>query len=551
MSEVVSVDQLMWPAFFQEMADKILEYKDRREELAHIVTDAYKKAGRKPFKSLQGQLVDMDPFTVFATFNRGIGIETRKDLATAYKELLDIESPVPDDGYVGVPVLNNMLSAFASYWGDEPDRITRIWELFEAAINYAKDKNVDTRTQFISAYDNSNDIWGGMRLQGLFWSRPFDYLSCDSTNIEFLRNRGISLPNKRVNKIKKQSGEAYLEFCEEIANKIDPNFVELSAEAYEERKQDEASKDSEVVEVDEEEEPDYEYDPLSELYLDDDKLNLIRTTLENKKNIILQGAPGTGKTFAAKRIAYALMEMKDDSRLEFIQFHQSYSYEDFMLGYRPTRDGFELREGVFYRFCNKSREDRERDYYLIIDEINRGNVSKIFGEALMLIEADHRLDADGEGDEVTLAYENRPFSVPDNLYIIGLMNTADRSLAMIDYALRRRFGFIEMEPAFENEKFIKDMKDKNPQNTRLQSLVAVVKELNYAIEHDPTLGSGFCIGHSYFCSKNSMTQDSLLTIVQTEIVPLLQEYWFDSPDKVYEWASRLEDAIQDEGIPNE
>ena len=152
--------------------------------------------------------------------------------------------------------------------------------------------------------------------------------------------------------------------------------------------------------------------------------------------LILQGAPGVGKTFTARRLAYSVMGEKDDSRIEFVQFHQNYSYEDFVMGYKPSGDGFELKYGIFYRFCLKAANQPDKDFFFIIDEINRGNMSKIFGELLMLIERDYR------GTKATLAYNGMSFSVPKNLYIIGMMNTADRSLAMIDYALRRRFRLV-------------------------------------------------------------------------------------------------------------
>ena len=154
---------------------------------------------------------------------------------------------------------------------------------------------------------------------------------------------------------------------------------------------------------------------------------------------------GRRKTFAAKRLAYSMMGHKDDSRIELVQFHQNYSYEDFVMGYKPTDSGFALKSGVFYEFCNKASSQPGKDFFFIIDEINRGNMSKIFGELLMLIEKDYR------GTEATLAYNGKAFSVPENLFIIGMMNTADRSLAMIDYALRRRFSFFEISPGFETE----------------------------------------------------------------------------------------------------
>lgn len=169
---------------------------------------------------------------------------------------------------------------------------------------------------------------------------------------------------------------------------------------------------------------------LKDVYMTEAKYDRLAAVLKMKKNIILQGAPGVGKTFAAKRLAYSIMGEMDDERIEFVQFHQNYSYEDFMMGYKPVDDGFELKYGIFYRFCQKTANHPDKDYFFIIDEINRGNMSKIFGELLMLIEADYR------DKKATLAYNGLGFSVPKRLHIIGIMNTADRSLAMIDYALR-------------------------------------------------------------------------------------------------------------------
>ena len=263
--------------------------------------------------------------------------------------------------------------------------------------------------------------------------------------------------------------------------------------------------------------------------------NLV-AVLRNKKNIILQGAPGVGKTFAARRLAWSMMGEKDDNRIEFVQFHQNYSYEDFMMGYKPVEDGFELKFGVFYRFCQKAANQPDKEFFFIIDEINRGNMSKIFGELLMLIEKDYR------GTKVTLAYNGLSFSVPKNLYIIGMMNTADRSLAMIDYALRRRFSFFEVEPGFDSEGFIHYQNEMN--NETLNELVNKVKDLNLEISLDKSLGKGFCIGHSYFCGRDVCTEEWLHSIVDFDILPMLREYWFDDSNKYQRWENILQGVFQ-------
>ena len=277
-------------------------------------------------------------------------------------------------------------------------------------------------------------------------------------------------------------------------------------------------------------------DFLSEVYLDEHEYDRLVSLMRNKKNVILQGAPGVGKTFAAKRLAYSIMGMKDTSRVELIQFHQSYSYEDFIMGFRPSETGFELRTGSFYEFCKKAEEDNDRDYFFIIDEINRGNLSKIFGELFMLLEADKR------GASLKLLYSDEQFCIPPNVYLLGMMNTADRSLALLDYALRRRFAFYEMEPGFESQGFREYRHSLESQE--FDNLIRCVQQLNAEIESDESLGRGFRIGHSYFCGLDSVEPGRLEEIVEYELVPLIQEYWFDEPGKVSDWTARLQDSIK-------
>lgn len=246
--------------------------------------------------------------------------------------------------------------------------------------------------------------------------------------------------------------------------------------------------------------------------------------LNRKQNIILQGPPGVGKTFMAKRLAYSIIGCKDEERVKTIQFHQSYSYEDFIEGWRPTENGFKLEFGVFYKFCEEAKKHTDKKYFFIIDEINRGNISKVFGELLALIEKDKRNQC------LILPYSKKEFYIPENIYIIGMMNTADRSLALMDYALRRRFAFFDVKPAFKTEKFKKYI-DKID-NQFLRKTIKEIKKINNEISEDMSLGKGFEIGHSYFCNLERKNDKEIKAILKYEIIPLLEEYWMDDPYKI-------------------
>lgn len=314
-----------------------------------------------------------------------------------------------------------------------------------------------------------------------------------------------------------------LEICKKIAkeNNVDIDFREL---------------DELLEELEELENTDTDYseeDFLKEVFIDEIKYNEIKKLLERKKNIIFQGSPGVGKTFLAKRLVYSLLGEKDDSKIRMVQFHESYSYEDFIMGYKPADEksnkDFELKKGVFLNFCEMASADSGSDYYFIIDEINRGNISKIFGELLMLIESDKR-----ENEKIILPYSNEEFKegfyVPENLYIIGMMNTADRSIALIDYALRRRFAIIDIEPAFDNTnnntKFKEHLKNKEVSEELIDKINKKFSELNKTI--DKTLGKGYAIGHSYFCNRENLNENDYKEIINYEIAPTLREYWFDN-----------------------
>ena len=280
-------------------------------------------------------------------------------------------------------------------------------------------------------------------------------------------------------------------------------------------------------------------DALLELFLSREEAEDILLLWRSKRNIILQGPPGVGKSFAAHKLAFALMAIEDRDKVGFVQFHQSYSYEDFVEGFRPAEQGFELKPGKFVEFCRKAEADPKHTYVFIIDEINRGNLSKILGELMLLIEPDKR----DPKWAMPLASGKVPFHVPPNVFIMGLMNTADRSLAVVDYALRRRFAFVSLMPNLASPRFDEHLEKIGVGADVRIMLRARVGELNDEIVGDTiNLGPGFAIGHSFFCAAPSGGErdiDWYHRVVRTELVPLLQEYWFDAPEKADSWKARL------------
>ncbi|MCA8832342.1 AAA family ATPase [Hymenobacter pini] len=282
-------------------------------------------------------------------------------------------------------------------------------------------------------------------------------------------------------------------------------------------------------------------DALRELFMSEAELTAAQAALHRRRNVLLQGPPGTGKTFLARRLAWLELGATDASRVELVQFHPSYSYEDFVQGFRPDGAGaFQLQDGIMVSFCQRAAQDPGRPYFLLIDELNRGHVARIFGELLLLLEADKR----GPAHAVRLPYApagSPPFFVPDNVYVIGTMNLADRSLTPLDYALRRRFAFVSLHPEFglPLQQFLAAAEVPAPV---IQQLTSRLIQLNQTIAEDPDLGPDFCIGHSYFCqppTNPAEATDWLQLILEQEIAPLLDEYWLDQPAKAAQQRKRL------------
>lgn len=577
-----------WVPFYEEFADKLLPYQNNRDKLIKKIVHMYKTLDMKlPKLNDEGLPSDMDPFTAYGLFNKGLSDKNRVKIVGGIANEFGISAARPTS-FDGIPVLNNLNATFYRFDNDAQrgvNDVDNIWRLFSAALALDHNDTTPTRNEFTDAYDAvSSQVGIKWNLtMGLYWTRPYRYLSLDRRNRWYLGNQKYAgneiakiVPNENDDPI--TSGQVYLSVCDEVLARLgtddcpSTNFPELSYAAWKESERvndenraakkaadqqaeekalgDEGIEDnnntvaSESSGTNQDEESNLTAygrdDFLDEVYMDAESYDTLVGLLKTKKNVILEGAPGVGKTFTAKRLAYSIMGVKNPERVELIQFHQSYSYEDFIEGYRPTQTGFELQHGAFYDFCKRAADDSDNDYFFIIDEINRGNLSKIFGELFMLLEADKR----GEKNRLKLLYSHEWFYVPSNVYLIGMMNTADRSLAMLDYALRRRFAFFKLVPAFDSEGFQSYLASIGSE--KLNRLVACVQKLNEDIATDETLGSGFCIGHSYLCNL-SMTDDldvRLSSIVRYELVPLLCEYWFDDPDKVQEWSRRLEDALR-------
>ena len=560
--------QFDWVDFYKEFAFKLVSYKKKRAELIQKVKAIYQMTGiSMPTLDKDNNIMDIDPFTIFGLFNKGLKNENRIKILTAIAELFELSHDIPTS-FDGIPVLINQNATYYLFYTDRGDSdIDDLWELFVTALAYSEDPSSENKEIFSGYFNkviNRKNNGNAKITMGLYWIASNSFLNIDEPNKKYIYKSG-KLPLELVHKLprihSKISASNYFSIVESLKNYLDSpqselkNFNELSFAAWkyskpvekEEQVKNEISESSapgynlSSEDTNESEKVDTSYtreDFLKEVFVSAEDYHRLATILRLKKNIILEGAPGVGKTFIADRLAYSLMGEKAIDRVKMVQFHQSYSYEDFIMGFRPSASGFELRKGPFYQFCKQAEGDESNDYFFIIDEINRGNLSKIFGELFMLIEIDKR------GRNLQLLYSDEQFSIPENLYIIGMMNTADRSLAMLDFALRRRFAFFELKPGFDSDGF-KDYQS-NLQNDQFDTLLNTVKHLNEIIASDESLGEGFCIGHSYFCNltPNSIDQQVLSSIVEYELIPLLKEYWFDEPSLVREWSSNLRSAIK-------
>jgi len=566
-----------WTDFYEAVAEKLLAHADDRTPL---IEGIHEIASRVPgLTYLQdkfpdgtsGPLRDICPFTTMGTFNRSMTDANRKTIAGELAKLLGVTMPVPPS-FEGIPVLNNQRSWFFAYADKRgAGDIDALWKVFVAASKMVDGDQLDTRDAFIRAYDEATQVWGvAWNLStGLYWAHPWEFLTLDSQSRHYI-NKRLGLNVAISGQQGPCDGRAYLKLLDDLRSRFGEDgypvhsFPDLSLASWMYKDpvdepvpagdigtnaEAEQETEGEVREAFQVAAPIVPYsveDILKDgCFLERAEIDRLLDRLRTKKNLILQGPPGTGKTWLAKRLTFALMGQKDDSKVRAVQFHPNLSYEDFVRGWRPTGEGkLSLADGVFMEAIKAASKDPASKFVVVIEEINRGNPAQIFGELLTLLEAGKRTpnealelcypDADGK---------RRPVHIPENLYVVGTMNIADRSLALVDLALRRRFAFVGLEPRLGQVWRDWVVKECAVDPGLVADIERRIAELNDQIAADARLGKQFRIGHSYVTPAHRLeagdTKKWFLQVVETEIGPLLDEYWFDAPDEAQKAIARL------------
>ncbi|WP_284864457.1 AAA family ATPase [Corynebacterium rhinophilum] len=540
-----------WPDFFEEFATKLLAFKDNRAELLEKLKETAEISGRPlRFKHLwkwsiddaEVPATDMDPFTILGVANRQISVSNKRAICQAFKAVFGIEAPAPTD-FSGLPQLNNLRSCFTTKPSDVKNQKfwDNSWSLFESAIGLSQSDTPENRAKFMRDFDvMTKDRSITAYTMALFWARPLYFLTFDSVITKYLAQEsalGINI-QKNVS-----TGKDYLLTLDDIREwlttaEIEPaNFPRLSYEAWV-FNQEPTDATTQTAESSSEEDP-FTIPKLIEegCFIPKDDLELMLERLKEKKNLILQGPPGTGKTWLARRLAYILCKSDAEELVTSVQFHPSTSYEDFVQGFRPSSNGkLELRDGPFLHAVEKAKENDSNPHVVVIEEINRGNPAQIFGEMLTLLEADKR---NPENALTTLySQEGEAIFLPDNFYVIGTMNQADRSLAMVDMALRRRFAFVNLVPQLGSTWRNFCVSNRNRNGQALIEIARRIEEVNQLIRDDFNLGDDYLIGHSFVTPRRKLTDSSYEAtiewfnqVVTSDLKPLIGEYWFDNPSK--------------------
>jgi 5-methylcytosine-specific restriction protein B len=538
-----------WTQFYQELANELRKFKNDREALIKIIVAvADENSDYSLFQDTfadgsRGVWKDVCPFTVMGIFNRQMTSKNRQSIAKTLAKHLGVKVPVPEN-FDGVPLLQNQSSWFFEYEKRRlPGDIDKLWNLFDLAIAYSDKEKLDSADLY-AAFDLGTKVkQSKWKLTfGLYWIRPFTYFPLDVFTRNYLEIIGVSepIPNSPV-----ISGDAYFELrntLEEYFATEDAavtTFPELAYAAWEYGKDRSDLVSSEENDDDNPSNSEYEvyYDVNSIIeegcFVEESDLQNMLDILARKRNLILQGPPGTGKTWLAKRLAYVLQGKKTPDRVVVSQFHENMSYEDFIRGYRPDKDGsLRLIDGPFMDLVKEAKLNPSGKFVFVIEELNRGNPAQIFGEMLTLLEADKR----NASEALKLTYQqdsNEKVYIPDNLYVVGTMNLADRSLAIMDFAFRRRFGFVNLRPNF-GSKWKQWLEEHGLKKSEANNLASSISAINEDISNDPELGHSYCIGHSFFTPTSVISDYEVWVrrVVSSELEPTLSEYWFDRPDIV-------------------
>jgi 5-methylcytosine-specific restriction protein B len=573
--------RFQWTRFYEAMADGLLQHRHDRQPLIQFLQQAQERhdalsmlSGDQFAYGSKGFIRDIDPFTLFGLFNRGIKDSSRQAIAAELAQFLGVTEPVPQT-FEAIPRLNNQKSWYFPYEKDrEPEHIDKLWQVFALGLQLADAEDEQPQAPFRAAFDAAMELYGvAWNLSiGLYWCRPWYFLSLDKNSQSYISDK-LRLPVAWHGPKNRCSASDLLQLITTLCQRFEEpdfpvhSFPELSLEAWSyagATSTDDGDNDDEPTTAEEpgsaDQHPIELPPPLTPYGISDilaegcfqppERLEAILQRWHDKKNLILQGPPGTGKTWLARRLAKALIgHDAQEPQLRSVQFHPNLSYEDFVRGWRPTGSvqgsgALTLHDGVFLQMVSAALASRAQSYVLVIEEINRGNPAQIFGELLTLLEAGKR----NSREAMQLCYPDadgvhRPVHVPENLFVIGTMNTADRSLALVDMAFRRRFAFIDLEPSLGDpwRDYVVNKRQLEPDAAR--AIEQRLEQLNSTIAADSRLGKAFRIGHSYVTPSQSLegrsSRDWFAEVVDSELRPLLQEYWFDAPDVATREVERL------------